>query len=75
VRFGLCTGDLGRIDRLDQLGYDYADIGASTLLPFAPEREFAPIRERLRGAPVRAEALGGFIPGNLKVVGPTVDRA
>ena len=73
MRFGLCTGDLGRIERLDQLGYDYADIGASTLLPFAPESEFAPVRERLRSAPVRAEALGGFLPGNLKVVGPVVD--
>ena len=73
MRYGLCTGDLSKIERLDQLGYDYADIGASTLLPFAPESQFAPIRERLRSAPVRAEALGGFLPGNVKVVGPGVD--
>lgn len=73
MRFGLCTGDLGRIERLDQLGYDYADIGSNTLLPFAPESEFASVRERLRSAPIRAEALGGFMPSTLKVVGPAVD--
>ena len=73
MRFGLCTGDLDRIDQLDQLGYDYADIGARTLVPFAPESEFAPIRSRLLSAPVRAEALAGFIPNDLKIVGPSVD--
>ena len=75
MRFGLCTSDLTRIDRLDRIGFDYVDVGARALVPFASEREFAPIRERLRSAPVRTEALGGFIPGNVKVVGPSVDWA
>ena len=73
MRLGLCTGDLARIERLDQLGFDYAELSARALVPFAPEAEFAPIRDRLRGAPVRAEALGGWLPGNIKIVGPAVD--
>ena len=73
MRLGLCTSDLDRIDRLDQMGYDYADIGARVLLPTEPESAFASIRARLRAAPVPVEALTGFLPGEMKIVGPSVD--
>jgi sugar phosphate isomerase/epimerase len=73
MKLGLCTSDLDRIDQLDKLGYDYADIGARTLLPTASDGEFAPVRTRLLAAPVPVEALTGFLPGDMRIVGPIVD--
>jgi sugar phosphate isomerase/epimerase len=73
VRFGLCTGNVAAIRQLGEWGYDYAEIGATTLLPFENEATFAPRRAELRGCDVSIEALAGFIPGSVPVIGPTVD--
>lgn len=75
MRFGLCTGDPALIERLPALGYDYAEIGSRVLLPFDSDGEFAPVRDRLRATGVPIEALSGFVPGSVKVVGPEVDWA
>lgn len=73
MRFGLCTSDPDLIARLPDLGYDYAEIGARALLPFEDAGAFALARARLLGTGVPIEALSGFVPGTVKVVGPDVD--
>jgi len=73
VRYGLCAGDLNTIERLREWGYDYAEIGARTLLPFESEDAFAPTRRALANAGIPVEALAGFIPASVPVIGPEVD--
>lgn len=73
MRFGLCTSDLGLIERADEFGLDYIDIGARAFQPYSDDAAYAPIGRRLRRAPVPVEAVGGFLPADLKIVGESVN--
>lgn len=73
MRFGLCTGDLETLRQLRTWGYDYAEIGARTLVPFDREPAFAVQKSRLIDSGISIEALAGFIPESVPVIGPTVD--
>ena len=73
MRFGICTS-LENINRLAEVGYDYIELGVrSALIPESNEAEFRKIREQAMNAPLKPEAYAGFIPGDLRVVGDTVD--
>ncbi len=73
MRFGICTG-LENVNRLAEVGYDYIEPGVrSALVPEADEAEFQKIREQVAKSPLKPEAYAGFIPGDLRVVGDTVD--
>jgi sugar phosphate isomerase/epimerase len=74
MRFGLCTSELSILSKLGELGYDYADIGARALVPFEAGAAWAAAKRDLVATGASIEALSGFVPGDLKVVGPTVDR-
>jgi sugar phosphate isomerase/epimerase len=73
MRFGLCAGNLAVIQQLANWGYDYAEIGGSTLLPFESDSAFATVRRQLLECGVPIEALAGFIPGAVPILGPAVD--
>jgi sugar phosphate isomerase/epimerase len=73
VRFGLCASNIAVIRQLGDWGYDYAEIGATALVPFEGEAAFAPRKADLLGAGVPIEALAGFIPGSVPIIGPKVD--
>ncbi|HEX5414797.1 MAG TPA: sugar phosphate isomerase/epimerase family protein [Chloroflexota bacterium] len=75
MRYGLCTGDPLILRQLSEWGYDYAEIGARTLLPFDDEATFAPQRAALRQAGMSIEAMAGFIPESVPVIGSEVDWA
>ncbi len=73
MRFGICTG-LENVNRLAEVGYDYIEPGVrSALIPESDETEFQKIREQVAKSPLKPEAYAGFIPGDLRVVGKTVD--
>ena len=73
MRFGICTG-LENVNRLAEVGYDYIEPGVrSALIPESDETEFQKIREQVANSPLKPEAYAGFIPGDLRVVGDTVD--
>jgi D-psicose/D-tagatose/L-ribulose 3-epimerase len=74
MRFGLCAGNLEVLRHLADWGYDYAEIGGSTLVPFDDDRAFASIRAQLLEIGVPIEALAGFVPGSVPVIGPNVDH-
>ena len=62
------------LNRLAEVGYDYIELGVRpALMPEADEVEFQKIREQATQAPLKAESYSGFIPGDLRVVGDTVD--
>ena len=73
MRFGLCASDPDVIKQLPAWGYDYAEIGARALVPFESDRVFAAAKARLLDGGTPIEALAGFIPGTVRVVGPEVD--
>lgn len=73
MRFGICTG-LENANRLAEVGYDYIEPGVrSALIPESDETEFQKIREQAAKSPLKPESYAGFIPGDLRVVGETVD--
>ena len=73
MRFGICTG-LENVNRLAEVGYDYIELGVRpALMPEADEAEFQKIRQQATHAPLKAESYSGFISGDLRVVGDTVD--
>ena len=73
MRFGICTG-LENVNQLAAVGYDYIEPGVrSALIPESDEIEFQKIREQVAKSPLKPEAYAGFIPGDLRVVGETVD--
>ena len=73
MRFGICTG-LENANRLAEVGYDYIEPGVrSALVPESDEAEFQEIREQVAKSPLKPESYAGFIPGDLRVVGETVD--
>ena len=75
MRFGICTG-LDNVNRLAEVGYDYIELGVqSALMPEASETDFQKIRERVAEAPLKPETYAGFIPGDLRVVGDSVDSS
>ena len=73
MRFGLCAGSLDVLRQMAAWGYDFAEIGGSTILPFENDRAFAVVRDQLGDADIPIEALAGFIPGSVPIVGPSVD--
>lgn len=77
MRFGCLTSEIARIGTLADMGFDYVELGFRALAPLDDEVTFLAARDRILDAPLRPEALSGFIPPfvGLAVVGPSVDRA
>lgn len=73
MRFGVC----GKIDDapvLASAGFDYIELSVqSALRPQLSDDEWKPIREAIDAMPIRPEAFNLFVPGDLKIVGPSVD--
>jgi sugar phosphate isomerase/epimerase len=73
MRFGIGTS-LDNVNRLAAAGYDFIEVGVRrVLIPEADEAEFGKIRVQVERAPIKPECFAGFIPGELRVVGDSVD--
>lgn len=72
VEFGVCT-QLKKAAQLKQAGFQYVEENVgSVLLPKATEEEFAKKLAEIKAAPLPIRSCTGFIPRELKVVGPDV---
>lgn len=76
MKFGICA-PFSSAPWLQKCGYDYFEPSVCAALePERPEGEVMPALLRaLQTLTVRPEAWNGFLPGNLKVVGPDQDAA
>lgn len=74
MRFGICADSIN-IGVIENLGYDFIELGVAELAVEGPESDFAPVRDRVLGSGLRAEAFNKFIPRGIMLVGPDVDRA
>ncbi len=74
MRYGICMG-IGNLAEAKAAGYDFVETSMGELLPTQDDAAFAPVRQQLLTSPIPIEACNCFIPGTIKVVGPTVDVA
>jgi len=73
MRFGCCCS-IEQAEIAHAAGFDYVECTVVSLLPEANEAMFAPVLEKYRATPLPVRACNVFLPGDLKVVGPAVDR-
>lgn len=73
LRFGV-TGSPHDAELLGRVGFDYVDPSVTQIMGLS-DADFTALRQDLRAAPIHAEAMQTFIPGQLKLVGPAVDPA
>jgi sugar phosphate isomerase/epimerase len=74
IRFGCCASP-DRAEAVARAGFDFIELpAAATLLADQDGSEFAPVLAQLEHLPLPAEAFNVFLPGDLKIVGPEVDR-
>ena len=72
VEFGVCT-QLKKAAQLKQAGFHYVEENvASVLLPKATDEDFAKKLAEIKAAPLPIRSCTGFLPRELKVVGPDV---
>ena len=75
MQFGVCGGlDLAATARASGYAYLEGSVGGA-LKPLEPDAAFEAALAALRAAPLPCPALNCFVPGNLKIVGPTADPA
>lgn len=74
MRIGLCVSP-DHLSEARDAGFAFAEMGCSVLLPDQNEAAFVPVRQSLLAAPIPVEAFNCFLPGHLKVTGPSVDLA
>ncbi len=72
MRLGICIGPEALADAA-AAGFDYGETSIWALAFDKGEAEFAPLRAAMLAAPIRMEAINCFLPGELKVTGPSVD--
>jgi D-psicose/D-tagatose/L-ribulose 3-epimerase len=71
VRFGYCGDDL---EKAKQAGFDYVEMPVRDFARLSDE-DFAKLLEKHRAARIPTPVGNVFLPGNLKVVGPEIDKA
>jgi sugar phosphate isomerase/epimerase len=79
MRYGCCVpasaDDLPtyseRIQIIKNAGFDYIEVGVSQLAALSDEA-FQQVRTKINEIGITAESANGFMPGELKVTGPTV---
>ena len=60
---------------LSEAGCDFFEFGVGMLCPESPKSLFEGFKEMLSNYSLRAECFNSFIPADLKVTGPDVDKA
>jgi sugar phosphate isomerase/epimerase len=69
-----CCCPLDQAETAHKAGFDYLECPLVSLLPEQDENQFAPVLAAYQAAPLPVLAFNIFLPGDLKVVGPAVDR-
>jgi len=73
MKLGVCT-DWTEAETLKTAGFDFIELNVQAhLIPLEGEAAFTPVLATIRSSSLPALAANGFLPGSLKVTGPTVD--
>ena len=74
MQFGCCA-KIDQAEAVHAAGFDYLEAGVTSLIPDQDDAAFAPVLARYKASPIPVRAFNGFLPGDLKIVGPEVDEA
>ena len=72
MKFGCCAS-IDQAGLVHAAGYDFIECTVVSLVPEKSEEEFAEILEKYQRSPIPVEVCNVFLPGDLKVVGASVD--
>jgi sugar phosphate isomerase/epimerase len=70
VKIGYASDD---VDKAKRAGFDYAELGVRNFAKLTDE-EFGKLQEKLKELKLPTPVGNNFIPGDLKVVGPEIDK-
>jgi sugar phosphate isomerase/epimerase len=71
IQIGVCIG-LDKLQAAQDAGFDYAEVGASKVASLT-EEEFQSLLKQAARLRIPLAAANTFIPGDLKLVGPSID--
>ncbi len=71
IRLGICT-DVSNINEIAEIGFDYLEFNLAKLYSMT-EEEFASVCAQVDAAPIKVEACNCMLPGEIKVVGESVN--
>jgi sugar phosphate isomerase/epimerase len=74
VLLGCCTSKVDNAQAAVRSGADFIEVGLAGIMAMSDD-DFAAWADQLDAAGVRVHASNGFMPGDIKVVGPDVDQA
>lgn len=72
IRLGVCSTP-ANLQAVQALGYDYLEYSFSTVAKMS-DPDFEALLKTATGSKIKIEAMNGFLPGDIKVVGPKVDN-
>lgn len=75
MEIGLCASEPARLADARVWGYDFVEIGARAVAPLEPDAAWPARKRSLEETGARLTHLAGFIPAEVRVVGPDVDWA
>lgn len=75
MRFGCCIASVEQIAVLAAAGYDYCELPAALVQPFADDAAALPALRALAAAPLPPESFYLLVPATLPLVGPAADHA
>ena len=72
MRFGCCVGP-DAIGIIADAGFDFCELPARAVLPFADDAEALPALRAIAAHPIQPESFNVLVPAELPLVGPNVD--
>jgi len=75
MRFGVCVSTVEEIATIAQAGFDFCELPARAVQPFADEAAALPAMRAWAAAALPAEAFNLLVPGELPLCGPRADHA
>ena len=73
MQFGCCAS-IDKAAAVHAAGFDYIEAAVKALLPDENDDAFAPILAQHQASPVPVQAFNLFLPGDLKIVGDSIDE-
>lgn len=74
MRFGVCVASLEEASIVARAGFDFCELPARLVQPFAGDATATPALRGLASMPIPVEAFNVLVPGELRLCGPHADH-
>ena len=72
MKIGVCTG-FENLEKAASFGFDYIEVGVGSVAGLG-EDEFDALKQRMKNAPILAEAANVMLPGSIRLTGDEADH-